>query len=58
MSYKIPKNEQFIRIQPKDFSQLIKLKDDYKYKPVIAIKYNDEPRIILETFTKYYKEIV
>ena len=58
MSYKIPKNEQFIRKQPKDFSQLIKLKDDYKYKPVIAIKYNDEPRIILETFTKYYKEIV
>ena len=59
MNNKRQKNEIIQRRLPKDFSQLIKLKDDFKYKPVIAIKYNDEfPRIILETFTDYYKEIV
>ena len=47
-----------------DFSK-IKLKDDFKYKPVIAVmpekKSPDDnpcPKIILETFTEYYKEIV
>ena len=57
--FKIPKKEENPRRITKDFSDLIKLKDDFKYKPVIAIKYNDEcPRIIMETFTDYYKEIV
>ena len=56
--FKKPKNEEFEKRIPKDFSQ-IKLKDEHKYKPVIAIKYKDKcPRIILETFTDYYKEIV
>ena len=56
---KKPKIEQTTRRIAKDFSQLIKLKDDFKYKPVIAIKSDGEcPRIILETFTDYYKEIV
>ena len=55
---KKPKIEQTTRRIAKDFSQLIKLKDDFKYKPVIAIKSDGEcPRIILETFTDYYKEI-
>ena len=58
-TFKRPKNEENqIKIMPHDFSHL-KLKDDYNYKPVIAIKEVDNyPRIILETNTKYYKEIV
>ena len=57
--FKRPKNEEFIRKTPKDFTKKIELKDDHKYKPVIAIKDQDEcPRIILETATDYYKEIV
>ena len=42
----------------KDFSNL-SYKDDSKYKPVIAVKSKDSnPRIILQTNTNYYKEIV
>ena len=42
----------------KDFSNL-SYKDDSKYKPVIAVKAKDaNPRIILQTMTDYYKEIV
>ena len=56
--FKRPKNEE-LRKTPKDFTKKIELKDDHKYKPVIAIKDPDEfPRIILETATDYYKEIV
>ena len=43
-----------------DFSK-IKLKEDFKYKPVIAVMPDGDnpcPKIILETFTEYYKEIV
>ncbi len=41
-----------------DFSYL-KYKPDFEYKPLIAIKAKDKnPRLILETFTPYYKEIV
>ena len=59
--FKKPRNEKerFERRLPQDFSKLITLKDNYKYKPVIAVKSKDEClRIILETFTEYYKEIV
>ena len=43
----------------KDFSSLISYKDDSKYKPVIAIKAKESnPRIILQTMTNYYREIV
>ena len=54
--FKVPKTEE----RTIDLSNLIKFKDDYKYKPVIAVKAKEEkcPRIILETFTDYYKEIV
>ena len=42
-----------------DFSSLISYKDDAKYKPVIAVKGEDSnPRIILQTMTNNYKEIV
>ena len=59
MSYfKKPKNEGTEIRKPKDFS-FLNFKNDYKYKPVIAVKDSEEcPRIILETFTEYYKEIV
>ena len=40
-----------------DFTHLITFKPDYKYKPVISIIKDDKPRIILETFNEYYKEI-
>ena len=40
-----------------DFTHLIKFKYDYQYKPVISIMKDDKPRIILETFNEYYKEI-
>ena len=44
---------------PKDLSNILKLKDDYKYKPVYAYMNKDKcPRIVLETFSEYYKEIV
>ena len=53
------KKPELISRLPKDFSKIIELKDDHKYKPVIAIKHKEEcPRNILETFTDYYKEIV
>jgi len=53
--FRAPKTEE----RTIDFSNLIKFKEDYKYKPVIAVKSREEcPRIILETFTDYYKEIV
>ena len=58
--FKKPKTDKIEPFQRKvfDFSK-IKLKDDYKYKPVYAVIENGEkPRIILETFTDYYKEIV
>ena len=43
----------------KDFSTLLTYKEDSKYKPVIAVKAKDSnPRIILQTNTNYYKEIV
>ena len=43
----------------KDFSSILTYKDDSKYKPVIAVKAKDSnPRIILQTNTNYYKEIV
>ena len=42
----------------KDFSKL-EYKKDSKYKPVITVKsYDSNPRIILQTMTDYYKEIV
>jgi len=43
----------------KDFSTLLTYKEDSKYKPVIAVKGKESnPRIILQTNTNYYKEIV
>lgn len=60
--FKIPRKDKDKKFEiklPQDFSKLITLKDNYKYKPVIAVKSkNQPPRIILETFTEYYKEIV
>ena len=63
MSFKRPNpiyfNKNKSLFQPtKDFSSLTN-KDDAKYKPVIAVKAKDSnPRIILQTMTNYYKEIV
>ena len=56
--FKKPKIEEYEygRRIPKDFSY-IKLKEDHKYKPIIVVM-DKCPRIILETFTEYYKEIV
>ena len=55
---KTPNKQMVVERKIYDFSKL-KLKDDFKYKPVIAVKPENEcPRIILETFTEYYKEIV
>ena len=64
MSFKKPislnqKKERSLFLPTMDFSNLITYKDDSKYKPVIAVKAKDSnPRIILQTMTDYYKEIV
>ena len=61
MSFKkpIPINQMKDLYQPlMDFSKL-EYKEDSKYKPVIAVMApNSNPRIILQTMTDYYKEIV
>ena len=64
MNFKRPNPIFFKKDKPlfqptKDFSYSITYKDDSKYKPVIAVKAKDSnPRIILQTMTDYYKEIV
>ena len=64
MSFKRPnpinaKNQKELYQQTKDFSNMIIYKEDAKYKPVIAVKAKESnPRIILQTMTDYYKEIV
>jgi DNA excision repair protein ERCC-3 len=63
MNFKRPNPIFFKKDKPlfqptKDFSNLT-YKDDSKYKPIIAVKAKDSnPRIILQTMTDYYKEIV
>ena len=64
MSFKKPisinfKKEKALFTPTRDFSNCITYKEDSKYKPVIAVKAKDaNPRIILQTMTDYYKEIV
>ena len=64
MSFKKPisinfKKEKALFAPTRDFSNCITYKEDSKYKPVIAVKAKDaNPRIILQTMTDYYKEIV